>query len=395
MTSADNQDFMNPFQKRVVSIALVILALNLIGAFFLGVFLSLRWVVGYLSEILWPLVVAGILALLLRPLVIWFQEKLKIGRIWSIILLYVLFLIFILSLAALVLPAIISQARSFLEYLPTLMDELAKFLNRFFPDAVQWISTYLSYEALKTHLGDISEHIRNITETSLPALSTFGQFVLHAFTLIAGFLIIPVYLFFFLLADQNPVRVIRDEISFIPWRIRQDITYLAEEFARIIIAFFRGQILIGIIMGVLLALGFSAAGLKFGAFLGIMVGLLNIIPYLGSILGLLTVLPLAYMQDGGGLILALLVLGIFIVVQLVESYFLTPKIMGRNTGLHPLAIIISIFFWGKVLNGILGMILAIPLTAFAVTAWRLVRKKYLEPDRNNANPHESAGQNTL
>ncbi|MCA1742568.1 MAG: AI-2E family transporter, partial [Desulfovibrionales bacterium] len=146
-----------------------------------------------------------------------------------------------------------------------------------------------------------------------------------------------------------------------------------------IVAFFRGQILIGLIMGVLMAAGFSLVSLKFGAFLGLLIGILNIIPYLGSILGLLAVLPLAYMQDGGGLMLLLMVLGIFAAVQLVESYLLTPKIMGRSTGLHPLTIIIAILFWGKALGGILGMILAIPLTAFFVVAWRLIRKKYLQP----------------
>ena len=71
---------MSPLQRRLISIALVILALNLIGAFFFGVFLLLRWVVGYLSDILWPLAVAGILALLLRPTVVWCQKKLKTGR---------------------------------------------------------------------------------------------------------------------------------------------------------------------------------------------------------------------------------------------------------------------------------------------------------------------------
>jgi predicted PurR-regulated permease PerM len=69
---------------------------------------------------------------------------------------------------------------------------------------------------------------------------------------------------------------------------------------------------------------------------------------------------------------------VFTIVQLIESYFLTPKIMGDKTGLHPMAIIVAIFFWGSALQGILGMILAIPLTAFLVVFWRLAKERYID-----------------
>ena len=98
--------------------------------------------------------------------------------------------------------------------------------------------------------------------------------------------------------------------------------------------------------------------------------------YLGTILGLAAVLPTAYFQADGGFLTLALCLGVFILVQMIEGYFLTPRIMGQQTGLHPVTIIIAIFFWGTALNGILGMILAIPLTAFMVTAWRLAKRKY-------------------
>ncbi len=68
---------------------------------------------------------------------------------------------------------------------------------------------------------------------------------------------------------------------------------------------------------------------------------------------------------------------VFSIVQMIEGYILTPRIMGDRTGLHPLTIIIAIFFWGSALGGILGMILAIPLTAFLVVLWRLAREKYI------------------
>ena len=108
--------------------------------------------------------------------------------------------------------------------------------------------------------------------------------------------------------------------------------------------------------------------------------MLNIIPYLGTIIGLAIALPLAFFQPGGGWQLVGLVLLVKAVVQCVESWVLTPKIMGHHTGLHPVAIIVAVFFWGTAFEGILGMLLAIPLTAFFVTAWRLAKRNYFAAD---------------
>ena len=92
-------------------------------------------------------------------------------------------------------------------------------------------------------------------------------------------------------------------------------------------------------------------------------------------MGLGTILPTAFFQPGGGLITVALALCVFVAVQMLEGYFLTPKIMGGKTGLHPTVIIFSVFFWGIALDGILGMILAIPLTAFIAAAYARLFKE--------------------
>jgi predicted PurR-regulated permease PerM len=95
------------------------------------------------------------------------------------------------------------------------------------------------------------------------------------------------------------------------------------------------------------------------------------------IIGLGMTVPMSLAQPGGGIGLMLLTLLVIVIVQQIEGWLLTPKIMGDRTGLHPMAIIVAIFFWGTALGGILGMILAIPLTAFLASLWRLVREKYI------------------
>jgi predicted PurR-regulated permease PerM len=316
------------------------------------------------------------------------QGVLKIGRVGAIAVLYGLVLLFGLFLAALILPMIFSQTKSLIEHLPTLVEQLNALLVRLFPEAADWLEQTMNPETLRRRLSGLSQHLRKLVETSLPALNSLGELVGQIFTKVTGVVVIPLYLFFFLLSDTDPLRAMDEQLAFIPQWVRQDITFLTGEFARIMVAFFRGQILIGLIMGVLMAVGFSVVGLKFGALLGIVLGLLNIIPYLGSILGLITTLPLAYLQQDGGFTLLAMVLGVFAAVQLIEGNILTPRIMGQSTGLHPLMVILSIFFWGKALNGILGMIMAIPLTAFFVVVWRLLRKKYLVPA---SKPAEQAG----
>jgi predicted PurR-regulated permease PerM len=153
--------------------------------------------------------------------------------------------------------------------------------------------------------------------------------------------------------------------------------YLLEEFINILVAFFRGQIVIALLQGLLFAAGFMLAGLQYGFALGLMLGFLNIIPYLGNLIGLAVALPLAFFQADGGAGKLGLVVGVFVVVQLVEGYVLTPRIMGKRTGLHPMAIVVAILFWGSALGGLTGMILAIPLTAFFVVFWRLLKNKYI------------------
>ena len=111
-----------------------------------------------------------------------------------------------------------------------------------------------------------------------------------------------------------------------------------------------GQLLIALAQGVLLAIGFSIVGLKYGLILGFLLGFLNVIPYLGSMVGLLITLPLAYFQAEGGLGRLIAVVVVLVIVQTIEGYILTPKIMGDRTGLHPMAIIFAVFFWGSLFS---------------------------------------------
>jgi predicted PurR-regulated permease PerM len=243
---------------------------------------------------------------------------------------------------------------------------------------------YLERKSKEMHnraMETMEKQGEEIAEKSAAVFKTAWTGLLGFFAKMTYLAVIPIYLFYFLSSNRNLIDELEKEISFLSESVKEDVVFLIREFVSILVSFFRGQLLIGLLMGVGYAIGFSISGLKFGITLGLLFGLLNIVPYLGSIVGIVIALLVAYLQPGGiaesGEWSVLLGCGVsFVAIQVIESYYLTPKIMGQQTGLHPVVVMVSIFFWGTALGGILGMIFGIPLTAFIIVAWRLLCRKY-------------------
>lgn len=376
MIADDRTPLLSPAQRKLVGFALGFASICAIGWLLYFLLSGVARFISAFSGVIWPLAVAGILALLMRPVVTVFERRLKASRPVAVVLLYVVFLLLVAGLLVTFLPALISQLLEFIAYLPTLWQKTMAWSELHFPEWLALVRPYLDNPTVKSALDSLALQAQDLLSHLAPTLKSAGAGIFGIFGVVASLAVIPVYLFFFLLSNDDPTKSLPEHLPFLQKEHRDDVVYLVREFIGILIAFFRGQLLIGLIMGVLLALGFSFAGLKFGLAIGLLTGLLNIVPYLGSILGLSVALPLAFLQPEGGLTLVAICAGVFIAVQVVEGWFLTPRIMGRQTGLHPVAIIVAIFFWGQALGGVLGMMLAVPLTAFFVTAWRFVRRKY-------------------
>jgi len=376
--SADASPLLSPAQRRLTGFALALLAVLAIAGSFIVFFAGLARFLATFSGVICPIATAGILALILRPVVTLFERWLRGRRLAAVILLYGLVVLAAAGTLLAIAPAVISQIVDFFAYLPTLWQKTLAWGETHFPEWLAVARRYLENPTVKSVADSLTQQFQDVIGHLAPSLKSAGAGLFGFFGTVASLAIIPVYLFFFLLSEKSdPLAQLESHLPFLRPDHRADVLFLVREFIGIVVAFFRGQILIGLIMGALLALGFSLAGLKFGLALGIIIGLLNIVPYLGSILGLSVALPLALLQPDGGLGLTAAVLGVFVAVQLVEGWLLTPRIMGSQTGLHPVAIIFAVFFWGEALGGVLGMLLAVPLTAFFVTAWRLARRKYL------------------
>ena len=421
----------------------------LLGCLLASVILILNRAFDLFGGVIWSLAISGMLAILLRPIVTFLEEKMKLGRFSSIILLYGLVIVTAVSATWFLGGKVIYQTKEFLgtavdwpdqleekakqslpaetwesisgqvdtfkEYWKDILgQELAPVLslpsdnqeiydtlnieqretframdpderNAFFSiEGKEEKLVYLEQKATEIHnraMETIEKQGGEIAEKSAAVIKSAWSGLLGFFAQMTYLAVIPIYLFYFLSSNRNLIDDLGKELSFLSDSVKEDIVFLIREFVSILVSFFRGQLLIGLLMGIGYAIGFSISGLKFGITLGLLFGLLNIVPYLGSIVGIVTALLVAYLQPGGiadsGQLSVLLGCGIsFLVVQLIESYYLTPKIMGQQTGLHPVVVMVSIFFWGTALGGILGMIFGIPLTAFIIITWRLLCRKY-------------------
>ncbi len=205
----------------------------------------------------------------------------------------------------------------------------------------------------------------------------YGADALQHLLALLSWLIVPVYLVYFLVARSLGPNAVVGQLAFLKKETRGDLVFLLEEFVRIVAAYFRGQLVIAAIQGLLFGIGFWLVGVPYGLVLGLSLGCLNVVPYLGNVIGLSVTLPLAFFGAGGGLSRLLLVIGVFVMVQVFDGYWLTPRIQSKGTGLSDLAIVFSLLFWGVIFQGLLGILLAIPLSAFFVVVWRLLKRKYI------------------
>lgn len=369
---------LGPKQKSAVAAAVTVLSIFIIALFAGSIVWGLVWLIGTFQNVFFPPVIAGVITMLVRPFYNWILKLSRGSNIIGLILFFICALIPVSVIFWFLGSMIIDQFLKLIEDMPEMIDSLYETVRSFWPRIVDIADKYKLKDGL-------TSFVEKPGQTVTDALAFTGQSisdsVTGAFSYFAGLLtwaVLPVYLAFFLIAEPFASEKIGDFLPFLKKKTKEDVIYLFDQFNSILVTFFRGQIIIAMIQGIMFAAGFAIVGLPYGIAIGILLGFLNIIPYLGSVVGLAVAIPLAYFNPDGGLSQALLVVGVFSIVQTIEGYLLTPKIMGSRTGLHPALIIFAMFFWGVALDGILGMILAIPLTAFAVVFWRLLKKKYIK-----------------
>jgi predicted PurR-regulated permease PerM len=183
---------------------------------------------------------------------------------------------------------------------------------------------------------------------------------------IAGFLLslvmVPIYLFFLLKERPRIEARWKDYLPLRPSPLKDEIADAISEINSYVIAYFRGQLLVCLVDGTLIGSALTLLGLNFAPLIGLLVVILTMIPYIGIVICWVPAVLIAAFQWGnfwGPFWVTI----IFIVIQNLEGMFYAPRIVGQSVGLHPMTVIVSIFVWGLLIGGLLGPILAVPLTA--------------------------------
>lgn len=351
-------------QARILWMSVTSLAVGIMIALAGLILFGFGWVVQQLSSVLLPLAVAGILAFLLDPVVDFFQRR-KMSRIGSIILVFVLVVGAILILLATVVPQIVIQLTDLAKEVPGYWDKVVErvkiWLERISQNP-EWKARIdratVELEARAAEIGTmVASQVPVVTKWIIERLGRAASWV----GLVVGFALVPVYLFYFLLEKRGITGKWTDYLPVQESTVKQELVFFINSVSDALVVFFRGQVLVAMCVGALTAIGFTAIGLNYGLLLGVMTGILGIIPYLGVMMSFIPAVIIGIVQFGDWRIA--LVVGVFVAVQFLEGMVISPKIIGDRVGMHPLTIIIAVITGTTLLGGIVGGILAIPITA--------------------------------
>ena len=331
-----------------------------------------------LAPVWFPFAVAGVLAYALNPVVdrvdAWFKGRMP--RWLAVLLVEVMFLLMVVGVFMLVVPLFIKQAPEFMRQLPAL-----------FMKAKTWVEVTLARYGFKVHL-DIDLHTigewitaqfqsadavakgREAASSVLSSLVIGGN---AALSLLGNLTLIPLALYYLLL-DWD--RFIGKLYALVPLRSRELVGGFFKEADAVLGQYLRGQLLVMGIMALFYSIGLMLFGLDLAWPIGIFTGLAMFVPYVGFAIGLVMALVVGIMQLGLAKA-SVMVLVIYGAGQMLESFFLTPRLVGERIGLHPLAVIFALLAFGQ-LFGFVGVLLALPTSAVLLVAIRRLRTSYFQ-----------------
>ena len=334
--------------------------------------LAVLYLVNILSGVLLPFFIAWFLAYLLYPMVKYVQNKMHVSsRVLAIIITMIVVIAGVTLVAWFIIPPMIEQFQK-------LSDVAIKFLNHTTP--TNNITDYIQQWS-RENQEQIMNFFRSkdFTEAIKVAMPKVFSFVGHTanvvISIIASFITL-LYMFFILLDYEF---LTNNWIKIFPKKSRPFWKELMGDVERELNNYIRGQGLVALCMGILFCIGFTIIGFPMAIGLGILIGILDLVPYLHTFAliptALLAMLKAADTGQNFWIIFGLAVL-VFIVVQVICDMIVTPKIMGKAMGLNPAILLLSLSVWGALL-GFIGLIIALPLTTLIIAYWqRYVTKEY-------------------
>ncbi len=322
-----------------------------------------------INAILMPFVVAFFIAYLLDPVTDKIELSLrrkKIGpdkaRALAVSIIFLLFTLFSAMIALILVPLLIEQTFTFIQQLPQTLEWLHKHLSVFLEARLNIDLPALDFDPLKQM---IAENWKQATRTMAVFFTKFSQSTMSLIGTLANLALIPV-VSFYLLRDWD--HMLARVKAYIPSSFQTQTIVLAGECDQALSAFIRGQLLVMLALGLVYSLGLSFVGLELALLIGMISGLASIVPYLGFIVGIISALVAGFFQFDSSLSLALIV-GVYLVGQVLESVVFTPVFVGDKIGMHPVLVIFAIMAGGQ-LAGFVGVLIALPVSAVLMVLMR-------------------------
>jgi predicted PurR-regulated permease PerM len=403
-------------QARMIWLALTGLAVAVLVGLVVALIWGLGQVLRMLSPVLLLIAVAGVIAYLLDPVVDLIERK-GASRPRAILCVFGLALVIVAAVFGSVVPQLINETRQLAVRIPAYVARVEQRAEYWLSHPPAVVKRLLERESgAKETRGSVtatngsalafptnSASTAAVESTNAPSflggtldnesLQTAGKWLAGALPkvgswlfgqvgrvaswlgFLAGLALVPVYTFYFLLEKRGISSRWTDYLPVADSGFKNELVFVLNSINNYLITFFRGQVLVAICDGALYGLGFLIIGLPYAVLIGVMAVFLTMIPYLGAIVTCFTALVIALVQFGDWQH-PLLVLAVFGFVQALEGLFISPRIMGGRVGLHPVTIIIAVMAGTTLLGGLLGGILAIPLTAaLRVLMFRYVWKR--------------------
>ena len=331
-------------------------------------FAVLVFVLWLLSPILLPFLAGFVLAYFLDPVADHLQRW-GISRLAAALVIVIVALVLVVTALVFFLPMLADQIGRFAGELPALVESLSNRLNEWAPD---WIKDAVSKSGADIQ-GSISQFAGNAANWLLGGLKTLLSGGLALVNLVSLLVVTPIVAFY-MLVDWD--RMIATIDGWIPRDYVETVRELGRDVNAAMAGFIRGQGTVCLVRGIFYATGLTLAGLKFGLAIGLLAGALTFIPYAGAMTGGVLAIGVALVQFWPDYWAIGVVVSVFAVGQFLEGNFLSPKLVGKSIGLHPVWLMFALFAFGYVF-GFVGLLLAVPMAAAAGVLVRFALHKYL------------------
>ncbi len=344
-----------------------------------GITLAVFFITKCLSNVLLPFVVAWLFAYLLYPMVKFIQYRMRVKvRAIAILITMLLVLSVVAIMVYFIFPPMIDQFNKLYGYLmhwlhqTTHTNDLTALVSRWIADNQEQVERFFKSR-------DFSDTLKSTMPKLFEVIGQTANIIIS----VAASCITLLYMFFILLDYEF---LTTNWIRIFPVKNRPFWHELAQDVERELNNYIRGQSLVALCMGIMFCIGFSIMDFPMAIGLGILIGIMDLVPYLHTFAliptAFLAMLKAADTGQNFWMVFGMAV-GLFIVVQIITDMIVTPKIMGKAMGLNPAILLLSLSVWGALL-GFIGLIIALPLTTLLIAYWQRYVTKEARPPREAA-----------